>query len=127
MTKLPILKHRIRKVPKQFSWIDHRLVRDRHIETFTHPAAALYLFLVTVGDVNGLSYYGDKAVMKRLGMDQSMLQDARSCLVQNGMIAWQRPLYQVLSLDISDTAKRSSMKQTLSLGSILKNAREEAA
>lgn len=127
MTKLPILKHRIRKVPKQFSWIDHRLVRDRHIETFTHPAAALYLFLVTVGDVNGLSYYGDKAVMKRLGMDQSMLQDARSCLVQNGMIAWQRPLYQVLSLDISDTAKRSTIEQPLSLGSILKNAREEAA
>ena len=127
MTKLPILKHRIRKVPKQFSWIDHRLVRDRHIETFTHPAAALYLFLVTVGDVNGLSYYGDKAVIKRLGMDQSMLQDARSCLVQNGMIAWQRPLYQVLSLDISDTAKRSTMEQPLSLGSILKNAREEAA
>ena len=127
MAKLPILKHRIRKVPKQFSWIDHRLVRDRHIETFTHPAAALYLFLVTVGDVNGLSYYGDKAVMKRLGMDQSMLQDARSCLVQNGMIAWQRPLYQVLSLDISDTAKRSTIEQPLSLGSILKNAREKAA
>jgi hypothetical protein len=127
MTKLPILKHRIRKLPKQFSWIDHRLVRDRHIETFTHPAAALYLFLVTVGDVNGLSYYGDKAVMKRLGMDQRMLQNARSNLVQNGMIAWQRPLYQVLSLDISDTAKRSTMEQPLSLGSILKNAREEAA
>jgi hypothetical protein len=127
MMKLPILKHRIRKVPKQFSWIDHRLVRDRHIEKFTHPAAALYLFLVTVGDVNGLSYYGDKAVMKRLGMDQRMLQNARSNLVQNGMIAWQRPLYQVLSLDISDTAKRSAMEQPLSLGSILKKAREEAA
>lgn len=125
--KLPILKHRIRKVPKQFSWIDHRLVRDRHIEKFTHPAAALYLFLVTVGDVNGLSYYGDKSVMKRLGMDQSMLQNARSNLVQNAMIAWQRPLYQVLSLDISDTAKRSTMEQPLSLGSILKKAREQAA
>ncbi|MFH2219596.1 MAG: hypothetical protein ABII68_08050 [Pseudomonadota bacterium] len=127
MTKLPILKNRIRKVPKQFSWIDHRLVRDRHIEKFTHPAAALYLFLVTVGDVDGLSYYGDKSVMKRLCMDQSTLQIARSNLIQNGMIAWQKPIYQVLSLDISDTAKRSSMGQPLSLGSILKKAREEAA
>ena len=127
MTKLPILKHRIRKVPKQFSWIDHRLVRDRHIEKFTHPAAALYLFLVTVGDADGLSYYGDKPVMKRLGMDQGTLQAARSNLVQNGMIAWQKPLYQVLGLDISDTAKRSPMGQPLSLGSILKKAREEAA
>jgi hypothetical protein len=121
------LKHRIRKVPKQFSWIDHRLVRDRHIEKFTHPAAALYLFLVTVGDADGLSYYGDKSVMKRLGMDQGTLQAARSNLVQNGMIAWQKPLYQVLGLDISDTAKRSPMGQPFSLGSILKKAREEAA
>jgi hypothetical protein len=127
MTKLPILKNRIRKVPKQFSWIDHRLVRDRHIEKFTHPVAALYLFLVTVGDVDGLSYYGDKSVMKRLCMDQSTLQIARSNLIQNGMIAWQKPIYQVLSLDISDTAKRSPMGQPLSLGSILKKAREEAA
>ena len=127
MTKLPILKHRIRKVPEQFSWIDHRLVRDRHIEKLTHPAAALYLFLVTVGDVEGLSYYGDKAVMKRLGMDQRMLQNARTNLVQNDMIAWQEPLYQVLSLDISDTAAKRSMAQPLSLGSILKKAKEEAA
>ena len=125
MTKQPILKNRIRKVPKQFSWIDHRLVRDRHIEKFTHPAAALYLFLVTVGDADGLSYYGDQSVMKRLGMDQSTLQASRSNLVQNGMIAWQKPLYQVL--DIDDTAKRSLMGQPLSLGSILKKAREEAA
>ncbi len=124
MTKLPILKHRIRKVPKQFSWIDHRLVRDRHIEKFTHPAAALYLFLVTVGDVNGLSYYGDKSVMKRICMDQSTLQNARSNLVQNGMIAWQKPLYQVLSLDIGE---RSPVGQPLSLGGILKKALEEAA
>ena len=125
MTKQPILKNRIRKVPKQFSWIDHRLVRDRHIEKFTHPAAALYLFLVTVGAADGLSYYGDQSVMKWLGMDQSTLQASRSNLVQNGMIAWQKPLYQVL--DIDDTAKRSLMGQPLSLGSILKKAREEAA
>jgi hypothetical protein len=127
MTKLPILKHRIRKVPEQFSWIDHRLVRDRHIEKLTHPAAALYLFLVTVGDAEGLSYYGDKSIMQRLSMDPKALQNARNNLVQNGMIAWQKPLYQVLSLDISHTAKRSTMKQPLSLGSILKKAREEAA
>lgn len=127
MTKLPILKHRIRKVPEQFSWIDHQLVRDRHIEKLTHPAAALYLFLVTVGDAEGLSYYADKSIMQRLSMDPSVLENARNNLVQNGMIAWQNPLYQVLSLDMGYTDKRSPMEQPLSLGSILKKAREEAA
>jgi hypothetical protein len=103
------------------------LVRDRHIEKFTHPAAALYLFLVTVGDPHGVSYYGDKSIMKRLSMDHSTLDSARRNLIQNGTIAWQEPLYQVLSLDISDTAKRSASGQSLSLGRILKKAMEEAA
>jgi hypothetical protein len=103
------------------------LVRDRHIERFSHCAAALYLFLVTVGDANGLSYYGDKSIIKRLSMDQSMLQNARSNLIQNGMIAWQEPIYQVLSLDIRKTAERSPMGQSHSLGSILKKAMEKTA
>jgi len=93
----------------------------------SHPAAALYLFLVTVSDAKGLSYYGDESIMKCLCMDQSTLQNARSNLVQNGMIAWQKPLYQVLNLDISGPAKRSPMDSPLSLGSILKKATEENA
>lgn len=125
--KHPIVKNRIRKIPGQFSWVDHRLVRDRYIEKVSHQAAALYLFLVTVGDANGLSYYGDKSIMKRLSMDQSMLQNARSSLIQNGMIAWQEPIYQVLSLEFIDRPERTSMGQFLSMGSILKKAMEEAS
>jgi len=87
----------------------------------------LYLFLVTVGDAHGLSYYGDKSIIKRLSMDQSMLQMARCNLIENGMIAWQAPIYQILSLDISDTAEKSPMGQPHSLGSILKQAMEETA
>jgi len=126
IVKHPIIKNRIRKIPKQFSWVDHRLARDRHIDKFSHPAAILYLFLVTVADADGLSYYGDKSIMKRLSMDEGALQNARSNLLQNGVIAWQKPLYQVLGLDTVNTATRSPMVQSLSLGSILKKAMEEA-
>jgi hypothetical protein len=45
---------RVRKVPRQFSWVDHRLVRDRYIEHCDAYALALYLFLVTVADDQGL-------------------------------------------------------------------------
>ena len=127
VSKLPIVAHRIRKVPRHFSWIDHRLVRDRHIENCSHAAAALYLFLVTVGDAKGLSYYGDKSITKRLSMDQSTLNKARADLIHTGLIAWQRPLYQVLSLDRTPREKqppRSKMKNALSLGDILNMARE---
>ena len=127
VSKVPIVAHRIRKVPSHFSWIDHRLVRDRHIENCSHTAAALYLFLVTVGDAKGLSYYGDKSIIKHLGMNLSELQQARANLINIGLIAWQRPLYQVLSLDRTPREKqppRSKIKNALSLGDILNMARE---
>ena len=127
VSKVPIVAERIRKVPKHFSWIDHRLVRDRHIENCSHASAALYLFLVTVGDAKGLSYYGEKSILKHLCMDQSVLEAARANLIKIGLIAWQKPLYQVLSLDSLQRDKqtpRSNMDKALCLGDILKMARE---
>jgi hypothetical protein len=87
----------------------------------------LYLFLLTVGDARGLSYYADKSIMKRLSMNQSTLDSARINLIQTGLIAWQKPLYQVLSLDsqkVEQKTQRSSMAKALSLGEILNMARE---
>jgi hypothetical protein len=90
---------RIRKPPAGFNWLDHRLVRDGYIDRCSHQAAALYLFLVTVADARGLSYYSDASVMKRLFMDSAIFNQARRNLVLIGLIAYQKPLYQVLSLD----------------------------
>ena len=124
VSKQPIFPQRVRQVPKQFSWLDHRLVHDRHIEQCSHPAAALYLFLVTVSDARGLSYYGDDSIMNQLSMDGITLGKARDNLIQIGLIAWQKPLYQVLSLEVSfkQPVARSVMDKPLSLGDILKRA-----
>jgi hypothetical protein len=110
--------------------VDHRLIRERHIDRCSHSAAALYLFLVTVGDAEGLSYYADATIIKRLSMDQATLDDARSNLIRIGLIAWQKPLYQVLALDIEKHEKpvpRTGMDNAFSLGKILKMAREGAS
>ena len=97
--KRPLCPQRIRKPPAGFNWLDHRLVRNGYIELCSHPAAALYLFLVTVADARGLSYYSDTSVMKRLFMDSATFEKARRDLVAIGLIAYQKPLYQVLALD----------------------------
>jgi len=94
-----ICPQRLRRIPDRFSWVDHRLVRDRHIESCSHAAAALYLFLITVADQQGLSYYSDPSVMTRLCMDGSTLEAARQNLIRIGLIAYDSPLYQVLSLE----------------------------
>ncbi|MEI2723917.1 MAG: hypothetical protein V9H26_10360 [Verrucomicrobiota bacterium] len=54
---------RLRHIPPSFSWVDHRLVR--HESYWPVPATAawtLYLFLVTVADAQGLSFYSDAAI-----------------------------------------------------------------
>jgi hypothetical protein len=98
--KRVICPERIRKIPAQFSWVDHRLVRERYIERCDACAAALYLFLVSVADAQGLSYYADTSLARRLSMAPARLAMARNDLVRLGLIAWQRPLYQVLALDV---------------------------
>lgn len=97
-TKIPIHPGRVRQVPKQFSWVDGRLVRDRYLDKCSHPAAALYLFLITVSDAQGLSYYSDQSIGQRLNMDRCTLAQARLELVQHELIAHRKPLYQVLDL-----------------------------
>lgn len=111
-------------MPKSFSWIDHRLVRDKHIELMSHSQAALYLFLVCVADHMGLSYYGDKSIMKRLSMDYKTLEKARCGLIKNSLIAWQKPIYQVLCLE--PVCQSRSNGSIMSLKDILENAREVA-
>ena len=108
----------LRRVPEQFSWIDHRLVRDRHIAGRSTDALALYLFLVTVADGQGLSYYSDAAVGRLLPLDAARLAGARQELIRARLIAYQKPLYQVLSLDPLAAAPRSGPAQ--SLGQILR-------
>jgi hypothetical protein len=97
--KRVLCPRRLRKVPSQFSWVDHRLVRDRHLCRCSHPALALYLFLVTVCDGQGLSYYSDASIMRLLKFDLPGLAHARQELIDARLIAHQRPLYQVLALE----------------------------
>jgi len=104
LQKRLICPQRIRKVPDQFSWVDHRLIRDRYIDRCSHKAAALYLFLVAVADAKGLSYWSDTSIEKRLSMDAGQLDSARTELIRVSLIAYEKPLYQVLSLDESPIA-----------------------
>ena len=120
MIKRVLCRERLRRVPSQFSWIDHRLVRDKHISRCSLGALALYLFLVAVCDGEGLSYYSDQTLCRLLPLDESALARARQELIAVRLIAYQRPLYQVLSLEPSSPS-RPQLDQPQSIGQILKD------
>ena len=98
-TKPILCPGRLRHVPRQFSWIDQRLVRDRHIQGRSPEVLALYLFLCTVADAQGASYYSDATVGKLLSLSSARLREARAQLITAGLIAYGAPFYQVLSLE----------------------------
>ena len=90
----------MRKIPPQFSWIDQRLVSERHIERLSHAAAALYLFLLTVADAKiGLSFYSERSIGRYLALAADRLDQAQNKLLRAELIAYRQPLDQVLSLD----------------------------
>lgn len=109
MDKRPICFAKLRKVPKQFSWVDQRLVRERSIDQLRPHACALYLFLVTVADAQGLSYYADPSLCQRLSLTGPEFHQARQALITRGLVAYQRPLSQVLALDAAPRGTTTSI------------------
>ena len=100
MLQKPILRaDRLRRVPVGFSWVDHRLVRQGSFWRAEARAWALYLVLVTVGDEYGRSYYGDQRLGRLLSLSVEEIDVARRQLELAGMIAYEEPFYQVLSLE----------------------------
>jgi hypothetical protein len=94
------------------------LVREDYFLRCDHSAWALYLFLTSVADAEGLSYYSDASLMRRLKMDPLVLSASRRQLVQAGLIAYEKPLYQVLSLEPAAAPRSGPM----SAGEILRRA-----
>lgn len=99
LQKRILCAERVRRTPPSFSWVDHRLVRERYLMRAPAQAWALYLVLVTAGDEHGLSYYSDSTVGRLLAWREDEVLAARRQLLVAGVIAYEEPLYQVLALE----------------------------
>jgi hypothetical protein len=102
-------------------------VRDNFLRHADPAAWSLYLVLVTVADAQGLSYYSEATLSRLLRMDLLQLARCRQQLVKADLVAYQKPLYQVLALPLAQrvapqAGPRSS--QTLSVGDILRRVCE---
>jgi hypothetical protein len=123
--KKVLRSERLRQLPEQFSWVDHALVQRHFIDRCDARAAALYLFLVTVADAQGLSYYGESTLAARLHLSSEELVAARAQLIKIELIAYQAPLYQVLALPgtpprvPAQQAQRNSSGGAVSLAHLL--------
>ena len=89
---------RIRSLRGSFSWIDHRFITGGFLREISTIEILLYFFLVAVSDRNGISFYHDDRICSLLKIGLSSLGEAREGLILRSLLAYEPPIYQVLSL-----------------------------
>jgi len=78
----------VRRINGSFAWIDHRFLRDGHIERLTLEDVGVYLFLLLAADRNGVSWYRIEKIGRSLGLAESQVVVARRRLEERGLVAF---------------------------------------
>lgn len=105
---------RVRKIEGSFSWIDHRFITAGFLRELSTVEILLYFFLVAVSDRNGISFYHDDRICSLLKIDLCCLAEARESLIIRSLLAYEQPIYQILSLPphpLTLPSKEETIKQ----------------
>jgi hypothetical protein len=135
--KDPMVPSRVRRIPDTgFSWIDRRFVHDGFISSINSNEIALYFFLCSVADKNGVSFFGVRRIACVLRLTEDAVERARIGLMRSDLIAYRHPLYQVLSLPAAPSdcptvertsappqSERRAASDASSIGDILRGLR----
>ncbi len=88
----------LRRISSGFGWVDHRLVRQGFTSRLSLEAQTLYLFLVTVANESGLSWYSDEKLCQQSNLSARLLDSARKELLSCSLLAYSPPVYQLLEI-----------------------------
>ena len=120
--KVLLRPDRLRVVPPRFSWCDQRLFRCGATAHTDPHSLSLYLFLLTVADSQGLSFYSEASLSRFLRLEPQAVVAARQRLIQADLIAYQKPDYQVLTVPEGVPMPSQRLGQAASVGDILRRA-----
>lgn len=108
-----LVGQRLRRPPASgWSWVDRGFLRE-HVEHLSREAVLLYFFLSAAADRHGLSCYSDGATAVRLRLTIPAVVAAREELLARDLLAYERPLTQVLSLPASSPRRTAAAGQGL--------------
>jgi hypothetical protein len=116
-----LVPQRVRRPPASgWSWVDRGFLRE-HAEQLSRPAVLLYFFLTAAADRHGLSFYSDGATAALLRLTVQAVVEAREELLAHDLVAYERPLTQVLSLPTHAVRRQTAPGQGLSqLGDVFR-------
>jgi hypothetical protein len=77
---------KVRRIQGTFAWLDHRLLREGHLERMTPVDVAVYVFLVLATNREGCSYYRKDQACKKLGIDWDQFACNRAAGWEKGRV-----------------------------------------
>ncbi len=71
---------------KSYSIVDHQLLRGGYMQSLSHEALILYLFLLVVGDCYGKSFYRELSIMSILRFSTADYKKALGELINHNLV-----------------------------------------
>jgi len=94
----PLEPRRVRYPRGAYGWVDLRIVTEGHLATLDQGAALVYLFLCTVGNREGISFWSRARMARTLSLSPEAVEAALKALVEADLIAATERAVQVLSV-----------------------------
>lgn len=96
---MPFDSLRVRRPPRNFGWVDRRIVTAGHLAQMNQVEAGVYLVLCVVADRNGISYYRPETLARLVKQSTDRVQHALEGLAIRNFIATEGRFVQVIDLD----------------------------
>lgn len=96
----PLEPRRIRYPKGAYGWVDLRIVTEGHLEALDPSSALTYLFLCTVGNREGISFWSRSRIARTLSLSLEVVQAALGALTEAGLIAATERIVQVLPVPV---------------------------
>jgi hypothetical protein len=101
----PLEPRRIRYPKGAYGWVDLRIVTEGHLEALDPGSALTYLFLCTVGNREGISFWSRPRMAQTLGLSREMVDAALQTLAGADLISATARIVQVLPVPVRATGQ----------------------
>lgn len=101
---------RVRSPKGAYGWVDLRIVTKGHLQALNPAAALTYLFLCTVGNREGVSFWSRPRMARLLNLSQDCVDCAIQALCAADLIAATERIVQVLPIPDPATPALERMK-----------------
>lgn len=101
----PLEPRRVRYPKGAYGWADQKIVTEGYLQALGCPGALVYLFLCTVGNREGLSFWSRSRMARILNLTLEAIDEALRALIAADLIAVTDRIVQVLPVPSRSTSQ----------------------